>query len=120
MNAADTLDVLDESTLAELAGDDTGDIVGVLVAGFLDEAEERVAAIEAAMGGRDMAAVGFQAHALKSTAATYGAPRLSRHAAAIERDAREGRSDAVGTAVRDLPELWRETDRAFRARYLSD
>lgn len=119
MNAVTDPELLDESTLSELAGDDGTDIVGVLVEGFLEEAEGRIEAIRAATREEDGQAVGFQAHALKSTSATYGAPRLSRLAAIIERAARDADCDTVASALEDLDPVWQATLRAFRTRYLA-
>lgn len=119
MSAGDDPGLLDESTLAELAGGDSDDIVGVLVEGFLEEAEERIGAIRTAAQDHDSDAVGFQAHALKSTSATYGALRLSQLAASIERAARDGDCGTVTAGVDGLDAVWQQTHKAFRARFLS-
>ncbi|WP_417519420.1 Hpt domain-containing protein [Minwuia sp.] len=116
---ADAIPLLDDGILADMAGGSGDDVVAALVEGFLEEARDRVAAILKAAADHDEAAVGFQAHALKSTSATYGALRLRQVAADLERAAREGDSAAIPLGLQGIEALWRETDAAFRARFLT-
>ena len=114
-----TQPLLDDGTLSELAGGAGDEIIGPLVEGFLEESEERVQAIRDAVARSDIDAIGFQAHALKSTASTYGAMRLGSIAALLESVARQGDCDAATVRVRDIDQTWPATRVAFVSRFLS-
>lgn len=118
MAARDNLPLLDDAILTELAGGSGDEIVRVLVEGFLEEAEERVAAILRAKQDRDSDAVSFQAHALKSTSATYGATRMQELAARLETAAKTQECAAIDTEIAQIDSMWRATDKAFRHRFL--
>ncbi len=69
---------IDTKALAQL-GEDTGvELLPMLIETFIDNAEERIAAIAVAVDKGDLAAVEHEAHALKSSAATFGATGLHR------------------------------------------
>lgn len=109
--------VLDDAILSNMAGG--SDVVATLVEGFLEEARERVSAIEEAVARHDVAAVGFQAHALKSTAQTYGATRLGSVASILEEAAKVPECEIVRHRAGYIEGLMDETEKAFRARFLS-
>ncbi len=71
-----------ESLVSDLGGDEA--VRDELITSFVLDADERVAAILTAGDGGDLAALGFQAHALKSASATLGLLALSEVAADIE------------------------------------
>jgi HPt (histidine-containing phosphotransfer) domain-containing protein len=111
--------VLDDAILSNMAGGSGSDVVATLVEGFLEEARERVSAIEEAVARHDVAAVGFQAHALKSTAQTYGATRLGSVASILEEAAKVPECEIVRHRAGYIEGLMDETEKAFRARFLS-
>ena len=69
---------------------------------FLDDCPVRVAAIKAAVDGRDAALIRTTAHALKGAAATLSAHKLFDSARTLERIGTEGRLDAAEAAWRQL------------------
>lgn len=111
--------VLDPAILAEMAGGSGTDVVASLVEGFLDEARDRVKAIGEALDNRDAKAIGFQAHALKSTARTYGAARLGTVASDLEEAAKVPDCGIVRDRAGCIDNLMQETEAAFRSRFLS-
>ncbi|WP_416898187.1 MAG: Hpt domain-containing protein [Minwuia sp.] len=111
--------VLDDGMLSELAGGADGSVVSSLVEGFLEESEERIRAIRRAVAADNIEAIGFQAHALKSTAATYGAMRLGEMAAALERMAKTGDSSTAREQSDSIEAVWPLTRAAFTDRFLS-
>lgn len=111
--------VLDDAILAEMAGGSGVDVVAALVEGFLEEARDRVKAIADAVGKSDPHAVGFQAHALKSTAQTYGAVRLGDVASELEEAAKAADCAVIDHRSDYINGLLKETEAAFRARFLS-
>lgn len=79
-----------------------GPEVMALVAGFVRALPELARAVADATAHGDLAEAGHLAHRLKGTAAGYGFPELREHAAAIERLAAAGETDACRTAAADL------------------
>ncbi len=74
--------------------------VASLVTLFLEELDERRSLICAAIGRRDLSTLSREAHALKSSAGTYGAPRLRQVCLALERACqRRDRQRAVMSAT---------------------
>lgn len=99
--------VLDPGVLAELraaTGDDDAFIVE-LVETYVSEGETSMAALLAAAGSGDCAAIVRPAHSLKSTSASLGAMRMAAVCRAIEE---AGRMEQTET-LRDGAELARQT-----------
>lgn len=95
--------MIDESVLAELAASVAGDtaFVADLVNAYIADSTDQVAAIEAALGAGDAAALVRPAHTLKSSSATLGATALAATARTLEMAGREGildEPDAQGAA----------------------
>lgn len=111
--------VLDDAILSEMAGGSGNDVVATLVEGFLEEARDRVRAIDEAVARQDVEAVGFQAHALKSTARTYGATRLGSVASVLEEAAKVTDCAIVRDNAGGIEALMQQTEAAFRSRFLS-
>jgi HPt (histidine-containing phosphotransfer) domain-containing protein len=111
--------VLDDGILSDMVGGSGSDVVATLVEGFLEEARDRVNAISEAYRLRDSDALGFQAHALKSTAHTYGALRLGNVAATLEEAAKVPDCGVIGACADSIDDLLAETEIAFRTRFLS-
>ncbi|MFN3943499.1 MAG: Hpt domain-containing protein [Allosphingosinicella sp.] len=87
---------------------------------FREDGDKAVARIEAAMQGRDAAALVLPAHTLKSEARQFGADRLGDVAEEIEMSARravEARlfPDQILPQVAELRALYEETATAFDA-----
>lgn len=102
--AADTT-VLDRSVLADLRRMTDAGILADLIGDFVDEARARVSRLAAAAARGDGATVADEAHALKSSAGTYGAAQIARLAADIEAAQLAAAGSAVQALVRTLPAL---------------
>ena len=89
--------LIDPDTLALLAADLDAETFAKLLQTFLSETESRILRMQAAAESGDRDSLAREAHSLKSSAATFGAARLSRLAAAIERAAVSG-PDCPGVA----------------------
>ena len=105
--------LFDPATLETLAQDTGSDVVGMLVEEFLCEMLKRVATITTATGD-DLAGIGFEGHALKSICSTYGAARMGRRAAVIERAARDGDRALALAALDGIEAEAQATVAAFR------
>ena len=66
------------------------DIIGELVDSFEVEARERTTRIAAALVANNHKSLNEEAHALKSLAGSFGAPRLMEMCAKLEKTGREG------------------------------
>jgi HPt (histidine-containing phosphotransfer) domain-containing protein len=86
---------LDEAVIAALASDLSDELMPAVVATFIDEAKQRIRAIEQAAALGDAAQAGEEGHALKGSAATFGARQLREIAFAIEEAGRAGSLEAV-------------------------
>ena len=74
--------------------------VASLVSLFLEELAERRSLVCRAIGDRDLSTLSQQAHALKSSAGTYGAPRLRQVCLTLERACQHrDRQRAVASAT---------------------
>ena len=100
--AQDGLPVLDEQVAGALARDLTDALMPEVVATFIAEVRERIAAVQQAAAAGDSARAGEQAHALKGSAATFGATALQARALSIEQAGRAGSLEAVRAQVNGL------------------
>ena len=87
-------DIFDFEKLGPIYHWDKGKLQGA-VAGFLGDAQAKVAALESAHGEGDSAAIRQVAHALKGSGNTAGALRLGTLAANVEDMALSGNSEAL-------------------------
>ena len=109
--------ILDDAVLAELrestGGDD--DFVRELVEAYVSEATGYLAAMTAAAGAADAAAIVRPAHTLKSSSATLGAMRLAAISRDIEEAGRAGRVDGLVADVSQAHTTWTQTLAALTA-----
>jgi len=111
-----TTDGLDGAVLDQLARDLPPDLLPVVLGEFVAETLARAGRIAA---GADTGTLAREAHTLKSTAATFGAARLSAAALELERACRGGGpADAVAALTARIPQLARDAVEAYRARGL--
>ena len=114
---ADLAPVLDQSVLDELresVGDDDA-FIADLVATYLGESADHLAAMDAAAAAGDAAAIVRPAHTLKSSSAALGAMRLSVIARDIEIAGRAGNTADLPARVAEARAAWDETVREMRA-----
>lgn len=86
---------LDETVLEQMLRDLDFDVVLYLVETFVTELQERSGLLRAAAARGDLTGLQHEAHALKSSAATYGAAEVSRLSDEIDAACRDGRRDAA-------------------------
>jgi HPt (histidine-containing phosphotransfer) domain-containing protein len=86
--------------LLELCGD--AEVVAGLIDTFLAEGPVLVARVGAAVRAGDAVEARLAAHTLKSHGLTFGAPRLARVAAQVERLARDRELAAAGGLAGEL------------------
>ncbi|RMF85518.1 MAG: TMAO reductase system sensor histidine kinase/response regulator TorS [Planctomycetota bacterium] len=82
---------------------------GRLVELFLETTPERLREIGAAIDAKDLDAVSFAAHALKSSAGSLGLAQLASRLAAIEEAARARKTHELGALYEDLGALYDHT-----------
>lgn len=87
--------VLDEHVIAALAVDLSDELMPTVVSTFIEEVVQRLEAIARAAAVGDAALAGAEGHALKGSAATFGASALRETAFAIEEAGRSGSIDGV-------------------------
>lgn len=75
---------LDLTTLEQLKTDTDANLLSRLITEFMDQTHERLNEIIAASKQHDWKTLQGEAHALKSTAGTFGAKRLQEHARRLE------------------------------------
>jgi HPt (histidine-containing phosphotransfer) domain-containing protein len=108
---ADLAPVLDQSVLDELresVGDDDA-FIADLVATYIGEGRDHLAAMEAAAAAGDAAAIVRPAHTLKSSSAALGALRLAAIAREIEMAGRAGAAADLPARVADARAAWDAT-----------
>ncbi len=76
-----------------------------------------VAGIQKAQQTEDMSALSLAAHTIKGSSANFGAMRLSKLAAALERWAKEGDKGSIAEAVPHLPDECSAAVAAFRGEF---
>ena len=87
--------MIDQETFGRFLEDVGRDAALVLIPLFIDEAEARVMRLRAACEAGDLDGAERDAHALKSSARTYGLAKLGSAAASLESACREGRLPAA-------------------------
>ncbi len=84
---------LDLAALDRLRADIDPEVLPSLVASFIAEARDRARQAAGAAAARDLSALEYESHTLKSSALTFGARALHECRAAVERACLEGRAD---------------------------
>ncbi len=107
---------LDEKTLDRLAEDLGRARANDLLRGFAVEAERRMACIEAAASVPDLEDLHAECHALKGSAATYGALVVAREVDRMVAACRAGETEAAIGRVAALRDLVDAAVAACRAR----
>ena len=107
--------MLDMAIVGRLVADLDPATAVSLVAGFVDEMIARTERIARAAADGDTAALQHEAHALKSSAGTYGAHRVAAVAQEIETLCRGGDPVAMTRLANTLPLLARQAAEAFAA-----
>ncbi|GEM_PF-4406318 len=85
--------LVDDSVLQQLAIDTSEEMVPQMLKVFINELTMRSERIADAIKHRDLSALAKEAHALKSSSATFGAAAIAEHARKMDDAAREGREE---------------------------
>ncbi len=107
------VDVSSLVMLRQMQRPDGPDRVGQIIARFLEESEERVSTIKAAVSDHDPQALEVAAHALKGAAGTVGANELQSIAGELERLAHGGSADEVHSRLVHLDAAWQRAKPLF-------
>jgi len=94
--------LLDAEALALLAEDTSAEIAPRLISVFIKELRTRAGRIEESSQHLDFSCLASEAHALKSSAATYGAAIVRDHALRLDSACTSTDRDAAAAAARDL------------------
>jgi CheY-like chemotaxis protein len=86
---------LDEHVIAALAADLSDELMPTVVSAFIEEAAQRLNAIARAAAAGDATLAADEGHALKGSAATFGASALRATAFVIEQAGRNGSIEGV-------------------------
>jgi hypothetical protein len=106
--------VLDQlRALEEVSGESLGDLVAV----FVDDAEQRVGELRAALAAGDAEVIGRVAHGLKGTSANYGARELPDLCDGVVRSAESGDLRAAAGRVGRVAEELERVVAALREEF---
>ena len=103
--------------ISRLGGEE---LVGRMIAAFMENATKRVGDARQALGSGDRDGLGRAAHSLKSSAANVGAERLRALAREIEEGASGESPERLADLVGQLPATLDEVDRYLKGRAPSD
>ena len=107
--AAEAEAVLDHGALEQIRERDLdagSDVVGRIIAAYLEQSAEHVTLLGEALAGGDAAAVAAAAHTLKSSSAMVGAARLASICADIEQKARVESIEGLDAKLDPLREMY--------------
>ncbi len=108
---------MDEKTLDRLAEDLGHDRATDLQRVFVEESERRMARIDIAAAERSLDDLHAECHALKGSAASFGAVAVAREAARLEAACHSGDAEAALGRVAVLRDLVSVAMKAYRARF---
>ena len=105
--------------LLKMTGDDH-EFVDDLIDTYLSDAVDQLAALDAAIGAADAAALTRPAHSLKSSSVNVGALDLGRVGRELEEQGREGRLEGAAERVADARHQFDAVREALLARRAED
>ncbi len=113
-NAAQDLNVLlDESALQSLSAQTDDKTMKETVAIFFADTAHRVERLTQTLDAKNLQALGFEAHSIKSAAMTLGALRLATACRTIEQACNDGNPETALRLFQDFKEIFQETRMAF-------
>jgi CheY-like chemotaxis protein/HPt (histidine-containing phosphotransfer) domain-containing protein len=112
--------LLDEAVLRALQDDLSADLLPSVLKTFVEDARRRLPAIETAVRGGDLGAMGREAHALKGAAGTFGALALQAAAAELEAAGRDGSVDVARVRLPSFIRVARDTIALMEQRFASE
>ena len=109
--------LLDEQVIRTLAGDVTPEALPDMMRVFASEIEERAGKLAKALVESSLPGLEDEAHALKSSAGTFGAARLSGLARDIESACREGNRSLAMSLGEEMASVMKQTLGEYRNKF---
>jgi PAS domain S-box-containing protein len=106
---SNSVDMLDENILKSLAEDTSAEMVPVMLQAFITETRDRLERIDAMGDKASLAQLEDEAHAMKSGAGTFGAPRLHILAKDLETACRNNDAEGAADILESLLPLAEQT-----------
>ena len=106
-------ELVDRQALTRLEQDTSPDAVPAMLEIFLKETGQRLDVVTGMLADGDLKGIAEQAHAMKSSAATFGAHRLRLLAEAVESACRENERGRALALARRLPQVAESSIRAL-------
>ena len=114
------IDLMSQETLDKLGQETSPEILPEIVNVFIDEMQERIDQFPSNISALDADDLVSRAHAIKSSAGTFGANRLMEAARDIEQLARDGEIDQARSQISSMLETGRSTLVTYRHHYVTD
>jgi len=101
--------LIDNTLLQELANDVSEEMMPEMIDLFISETDKRLKRIKSAAHRQDLKLIALESHALKSTAATFGAIYLSTVFTQLEVQSRQGNIKNSLTLAKQVDQISKET-----------
>jgi len=113
----DEAELMDQQVLAALESETSRELLAEIIGIFIQETGERMGDLQAAGARQDSPSVVAAAHAVKSSAGTFGALRLQAVAGRVELLGREGEEAEAIALIESVVEISDRTLRLYAERY---
>jgi len=114
-----TFELMNSETLQKLGNETSHEMLPEIVSIFIKETEERINSLPVAVDELDGDELIARAHAIKSSAGTFGALRLEDSARRIEQLGRDDKLDEARSEIASMLETGRKTLDLYRQHYPS-
>ncbi len=111
-------DLMDKQTLLRLEKETSRELLIEIIRVFICETGERMAGLNEAGKQRSQSLVTSQAHAIKSSAGTFGANRLQEAAGRVEVLGRQGKLEQAIAAIDLVDDVVQKTFQTYASHYL--
>lgn len=111
-------EMMDHDVLADLEIETSPELLTEIIKIFVSETGERLAALREAGSKQEVESVISEAHAIKSSASTFGASLLEEVAGRAELLGRQGRLEESIALIESIEEISNETIELYSAKYL--
>jgi PAS domain S-box-containing protein len=113
-------ELMNQEVLSSLEQETSRDLMTDIIGIFIQEAGEKMLALLGAAERRDLDAIVAEAHAIKSSASTFGAMKLQQAAHRVELLGRQGKLDEALALVGNVESVARETQNIYRKQYVGN
>ena len=111
-------ELMDHTVLADLENETSSELLTEIINIFVRETGERLAALREAASQQERESVIAEAHAIKSSAGTFGATLLQEVAGRTEMLGRQGKLEESIASIESVEEVSNETLKLYTAEYL--